>query len=212
MSRRSLRRLFVSLLVMIVAIAGLTVSGVLRPSWQAPGVPESALRDGDLIFVRGSSLRGLAVVLAGGDSSYSHVGLVRVEDGHAWVIHASPGEGAAHYVQKQTLADFLAGTQARRVGIYRLRDPGPGGTPAAAASAFAQAAWEAHAPFDDAFSLATVDALYCTELVWRAYLAGGTDLCDARPEPLSLPFMDEPIILPSALAACSRAYCVLELR
>lgn len=43
-------------------------------------------------------------------------------------------------------------------------------------------------PFDSGFDLATADRVYCTELIWRAYLDAGVDLSDQGLESFDFPF------------------------
>jgi hypothetical protein len=134
---------------------------------------------GDLIFRRGRSLVSRAVLAVDGGSEYSHVGLISIVDGKAWVLHAIPPEEPAQKggVIAEPLSVFLAPEKATAAGLYRVRTAG-------AAAAAERVAWgfvRAHIPFDSAFDLSTPNELYCTEMVWRAYREGGIDLAPPVP-------------------------------
>ena len=54
-------------------------------------------------------------------------------------------------------------------------------------------------PFDDRFNLESADRMYCTELVWRAYLKAGIDLVDGVFVRVQTPFGEGRYVLPSSL-------------
>jgi Permuted papain-like amidase enzyme, YaeF/YiiX, C92 family len=146
---------------------------------------------GDVIFRRGRSLVSRVVLAADGGSEYSHVGLVSMVDGKVWVLHAVPPEEPEQQggVVAEPLSAFLEPDKAAAAGLYRSRDAG-------AALAAERAAWRfvrARIPFDSSFDLSTPGELYCTEMVWRAYLEGGIDLAPPVPGPR------EKYLLPSRL-------------
>ncbi len=104
---------------------------------------------------------------------FGHVGIVAAgDDGALIVIHAGGDPARADgRVQEAELTAFLA--TAREAALYRPLADEAG---IAALIAYAAARAAADAPFDRRFSLETADALYCTELVWRALsLAVGKD-------------------------------------
>jgi uncharacterized protein YycO len=67
--------------------------------------------------------------------------------------------------------------------------------------------------FDIEFNLDTEDSMYCTELVWKAYLGenkNGIDLIANDFDFLTVPFIDqEQFILPSTIANSQLLYQVL---
>ena len=125
------------------------------------------LRPGDVIFRGRSGGWGeLGARLSDMDTRYGHVGVVAEDEGGGLsVIHASGDpltpEGR---VRRDPLEAFLS--RARRTGAYR-----PSLEPAQM-EAFLRRL-DGHVrdrtPFDPAYSLDTADALYCTEMVWRAW-------------------------------------------
>lgn len=159
-----------------------------------PGVDASAYdpalyRSGDILFVRGTSLRSRIVLFLDRTSDeYSHVGLVWMVDGVPYVVHAtpSPAEGApGGSVRIESLKEFLAPERVTQAAVFRLRDRSLRTADSAADIAVNFAA--KRVPFDHDFSLSSVDELYCTEMIWRAYRTAGMDLLDGHSEGLLLP-------------------------
>lgn len=135
----------------------------------------AAAQSGDVIFKDGGGVWGtLAARFSHNDDGYGHVGVVSLDgDGLLFVIHAGgdpvSGEGR---VQWSAFDQFLGASEA--AALYR---PAVETEAADAALAYLAAAAARNAPFDAAFSLDTEDALYCTELVWRAFSsAAGEDI------------------------------------
>lgn len=99
---------------------------------------------------------------------HGHVGIVaEVGARGVVVIHAggSPTRGEAR-VERSTWHDFVHG--AIRADIFRPRDAKAAQAAAAAAAMFVKQ----RLTFDSDFSLDTRNALYCTEMAWRALSAG----------------------------------------
>lgn len=138
-------------------------------------------RAGDVLFKSGDGFWGvMAARFSRENEGFGHVGLVVAgEDGALAVIHAGgdplAGDGR---VQRARLDDFL-----RRSTSAALYRPRLDEAALALALAYAEAALARNAPFDAAFSLDTDDALYCTELVWRALtVAAGEDAAPRKTE------------------------------
>jgi hypothetical protein len=60
--------------------------------------------------------------------------------------------------------------------VFRVEEASAPAAVGGKAAAVAQQFWRDALPFDHAFDLATPERLYCTELVWRAYMAARVDL------------------------------------
>lgn len=155
----------------------------------------SVFRTGDILFVRGTSWRSYVVVLLDkGNSDFSHVGLIRVEKGVPYVIHATPNpsEGPeSGSVISEALNEFLASKRITQAALYRLR--GDSGGVAEAATIIAEGYAARATPFDHEFSLSSAEKLYCTELIWLAYKRAGLNVLDRFSE-------RNAILLPSALS------------
>lgn len=169
-------------------------------------IDASAIRTGDLVFRRGRTWLSRAVVEADAGSRFSHVGLAVVDEGleggEVFVIHATPGDGStASGVVSEPLASYLSPSSAQDAAVLRVGRPD-----AARAAADRARTWARLAvPFDGAFEAGYDDAwdgaLYCTELVWKAYLHAGVDLLDGRFDTLDLPLGPDRYVLPSSLLA-----------
>lgn len=137
----------------------------------------AAAQPGDVLFKSGGGLWGrLAANFSSTDRRYGHVGLVAAgTDGYLMVIHAG-GDPASREgrVMREPLTHFLGASE--RAALYR---PALGEDALANLVSFAVREAERQTPFDSAFSLDSTDALYCTELIWRALSAASDG--DATP-------------------------------
>ncbi|MBN2069713.1 MAG: hypothetical protein JW739_08770 [Opitutales bacterium] len=161
------------------------------------------LSPGDVIFVRGQTLRGMAVRMADSGFGYSHVGIVAPAEQGPCIIHAAP---AADALLEQPVEAFLADPKISAVAVYRFSDTGV----AASAAELAEQFYREKLPFDDAFRKSTPQSLYCTELVWRAYLGSGINLCLDRFDEVATLFASEPVILPESLLHHSGMHCIFQ--
>ncbi len=120
-----------------------------------------ALQNGDVIFESARSDQALAILFAT-RSLYTHAGIIEKDaDGSLYVIQA------AQVVMKTPLAAFIRQSYGERITVMRL----PGLTPAVAAQVVAAAAALEGRPYDFFFRLAP-DQIYCSELVYDAFLNG----------------------------------------
>lgn len=167
----------------------------------------SEFRSGDILFRRGRSLLSRGVLSADGASDYSHVGLVSVAADQITVIHSVPAESTLQRggVVKESLAAFLAGDKASTAALYRPKTAGSGLIAARAADRFVSS----HYLFDSSFDLKSADELYCTELIWRAYLEAGVDLVGYEVGQSS---EEGKYLLPSDLQGSSHLYLVRRIQ
>lgn len=122
------------------------------------------LQPGDVVLRHGSGLwSSIFARLNSRDTRFSHAGIV-VRDGADWyVIHAEADDFGRNGTVRRDAWDVFAG-QARQLAVLRVRGAG-------AAERTAEAAATMHRdalPFDFSFDLTRLDAVYCSELVWRA--------------------------------------------
>lgn len=157
------------------------------------------LETGDLIFRRGQGIGSWAVLDNDPQSPYSHVGLVLRQNQKIWVVHTVPTSafGENDFARIDTLQTYLGKENATQAAVYRVQEEYR--LIAKSAAQIAQNFVHARVPFDSSFEVATSDKLYCTELVWRAYLYAGLNLTDGKLDTLDLPFADGQYILPSRL-------------
>lgn len=129
------------------------------------GVPAaSTLRTGDLIAHTSTSRQARAIAAATA-SPYTHVGMIRVHDGHAYVIEA------VGPVRVVPLASFIKRGKNRAYTIWR----DPRLTDAQRETLWRTAKRYRGRPYDSAFSFDN-DAIYCSELVHLAYQSVGLRL------------------------------------
>ncbi len=175
------------------------------------------LKNGDIVFRAGDTwLTNVAEQFAS-ELTYTHVGVITIEGRQAKVVHASIegnslAETLGNRVVEEPLADFLQRGNTTHAAVYRLKDdvakqvngkqadskhanaqlPANRQVSVDAISKSAAKVAKNYAkkatPFDAGFDLATADRVYCTELIWRAYLDAGVDLSDQGLERFDFPF------------------------
>jgi len=155
------------------------VAGLLPFSSPHDDLPSSdRIQSGDIVFIRGKSIRSAVVrLLEGGNSDYSHVGIIVLENGTFFIVHASPAPDATgDRVIKEPWDAIISPSRIAAAAVFRLTDPSKASRLGLQAAKVAQQFERDALPFDHDFDLMTRRKLYCTELVWRAYLATGIDL------------------------------------
>jgi len=116
------------------------------------------------VFRRGEGIfSDVARHFASTDKRYSHVGIIVQYHHQTHVIHSIHEESRGYNgVVIETLSDYLKDIQ--DWAIYRFKLPKEQQLKiAATALHYAQK----QIPFDPYFDLTTLDALYCTEFIWR---------------------------------------------
>lgn len=135
------------------------------------------LRNGDLLFRNGIGYES-HVVTGVSHGEYSHVGLA-YHDGTCWrVIHAVPGEnekGKPELLKCEPLSAFYRFDRAQSGGAARV---GCSDSVANAATLYALDCVNRNMLFDNDYDLNDSSKLYCTELVWLAFLAQDIDITD----------------------------------
>ena len=188
--------------VLVLGLAGVTLAVWLKPTpayQAAPLVIEAGgLQAGDLVFRRGESLTSRMVLTADPRSAYSHVGILYLGEDGPLVVHAIPGDDfdAPTPLRVEPLASFTEAASA--VGVHRLGEA-DAAVYAEDAARIALSYARDSVLFDVGFSLQSPEAMYCTELVWRAYREAGLDLVDGVFDDLRIPLGEGPYILPSSL-------------
>ena len=170
------KRIAVGLGVLVLAVAAWAVVSAVGSDEVSAVTPPAIerLRNGDLIFRSGVSVDSQLIKMFDPGSKYSHVGMIDVRDGNAYVVHIEPDERGDSKVRRDPLADFLAPRKADGFAVYHVL---PDDDQRARAAIQAALGYQARGVlFDRDFSLDTEDKMYCTELVWRAYLDAGLDL------------------------------------
>lgn len=160
------------IIVILLLIAIGVAAYFARP--QVPDVTYPKLETGDIVFRRENSFWGdIATSVSRRDGTYSHSGIIIMQNGKPFVIHAfADTDKKEAKVAMQPLAVFLQ--NASGVGYFRLNFP------EAIRADVAEKAMQYYrrkTPFDDKFSLYDDKAVYCTELVWASVKsASGYDI------------------------------------
>ncbi|MGM0567012.1 MAG: YiiX/YebB-like N1pC/P60 family cysteine hydrolase [Bacteroidota bacterium] len=155
--------------------------------------------DGDLILRRGKSFVSQLVLLGDKESQYSHIGIVIIRDNTPYVIHAVPGEAENNepeYVRMETIPEFLDVSKSADFAVYTLKNKYKGIGNKVAEKAYEY--YKEQIQFDSSFNLEDHSRLYCTELVWCAYLSADIKLTGTYDE-LKIPFYKGDFIYPSNL-------------
>ncbi|MEO6833105.1 MAG: hypothetical protein ABI378_11350 [Chitinophagaceae bacterium] len=125
------------------------------------------LRNGDIALRTGADV--ISVMLRGmnqQDKTYSHCGIVMIEDGCPFVYHSIGGEdNPDSHLQRDSATHFFSPISNERLGIARLPL-----TPVQIDSlhAIVRRYYAAGTPFDMDFDLKTNDKLYCAEFVYKS--------------------------------------------
>ena len=158
-----------------LAIALLTLALVLAASFlgredDSPSLSQisSSVRSGDVVLLEGTSIRGRIVQWLNSKSDFSHVGIVKVEDGKIFLIHADPLLGCV----QEEMHQLFARCRFRDALVLRPNDAAA----ALKAVAFCSQAVARHATFNDSFRYLQGSGYYCTELVLLAYDMAGARL------------------------------------
>lgn len=151
-------------------------------------------RSGDVVFRRGTGVEAKVVEAIDG-SGYTHVGILAGASPNWAVIHVEPEEeGGRGRVEEIPLAEFASTRKAIAMMVLR-----PTMHTAAATAAIAYARKQIGKPFDAQYQYSSDDALYCTELVGKAYGAAGEPILTPGAG-VTMIMMEENLILPETLA------------
>jgi uncharacterized protein YycO len=190
--------LLVPLLIMLIGTAyWVRSAGLAKITASHASINGESLRSGDIIFRRGPSVESQAVMTMDGGSTFSHVGIVSKENGATFIVHVVSGEGAPDVTRIEPIEDYLRSDRALAASAFRVVTDRPSQT--VTAVQFASEYAKRRVPFDNNFDLTSDDALYCTELVWRAYEKAGIDLVDGHFEGSSTSLIRGSVLWPSSL-------------
>ena len=165
------------------------------------------LQNGDLVLRRGISIESFAVVKAEKNSYFSHIGLIIMERGKPYVIHAEPGESPFKNdpVKKEPLRYFLQTGKASHFAIYRshLDQKGLNRVIAQARLFYLQ-----KCRFDNNYDLTTDHNLYCSELILKSYRQGNQSINSLlrQLEEVNIVLVRKKILMPGAFINSSLFY------
>lgn len=159
------------------------------------------LQAGDVLLTTGETGASRVVAaISGRKDPWTHAGIIAIgEAGAPVLIHATPSfvSGEANGVELIRLETFLEQAQVLTTGVFRVSNQAIAERAAAHAGQFV----DRGILFDHRFDLRSRADVYCTELVYRAYLDGGDlDLQGERPFVLQVFGSALQVILPDHLA------------
>ncbi|NNG28011.1 MAG: hypothetical protein HKM87_10825 [Ignavibacteriaceae bacterium] len=199
-----LRSLLVSVLLFTIILVFASYSFINSYSSSSiqnslSAVSKLNLQNGDLIFRRGTSIESQVVLLTDKESEYSHVGMIYKINGEAYVLHTVPKENDDDpgYIKFESIEEFLSERKAARVGIYRLIQNFS--EKINIASSYAYNCYIKNYRFDNNYDLESDKELYCTELIWKAYMQAGIDLVCNRLKEINIIVASRTLIMPSSI-------------
>lgn len=173
-------------------------------------VSEDLLREGDLIVRRGIAISSRVVERADKSMSYSHIGVLVLQNGKWCVIHCVPGEseetGGLEVMKCDSLALFLRDDRAEAAAIYRYD------TTAEFLASIADEALNMlpeKIVFDRSYDNEDTTQLYCTEFVDLLFRHQGIDLTQGRSH--SIPPFPQKVIYPSDILKNSKLKLVVKM-
>jgi len=144
-------------------------------------IPNEQLKAGDLVFRKGISVKSHAVMYADPEGIYSHVGIVVETDSFPMIVHVTPGErmknDTVDIIKMEKIEDFFSPQKAKSGAIMRFMDSVDYCSDAAK---HAVRLYRKDILFDFDYNLEDSTSMYCTELVWRAYLYSGRDITKGK--------------------------------
>ena len=134
---------------------------------------------GDLVFRTGNGLFSKLVLLGDPGAQYSHVGLLVHKNHQPYVVHAVSEEALHGYsrVRIEHLRRFIAPENAGKIALARVHTSRKIREQAVRVALQYQ---KSALAYDLLFDLSSERALYCSELIWRAYKKQGLDLMEGH--------------------------------
>ncbi len=172
---------------------------------QSVDLPQELFRNGDIVFRRGTGITSRIVLAADREGSYSHVGILKKENGKWHVIHAVPGEpdfkGDADRVKMETIEHFFEAGKAIRGAVMRVSKDL---IVACKAAKNALNLFLKRVPFDHSYNLNDTTEMYCTELIDYVYRKEGVDLPEGRISSINIPGLRGDYLLPNDIVQSKR--------
>lgn len=172
-------------------------------------IPISTLKDGDIVFRRGTGITSQVVLGADSKGVYSHIGIIKFIDNECCVIHSVPEEpdfeGDIDRVKIESINSFFSWKKASSGAIMRVKD-----IPeiAAKASEHAYFLFTQNVLFDHDYNIKDTTKMYCTELVDFVYKKEGVDLSEGRLNRINIPGFNGEYLFPSDIISNDKLYII----
>jgi hypothetical protein len=176
--------------------------------WTQASPDISKLHTGDLIFRYGRGFISEALMsLNQKEKKYSHAGIIKIENGNAFVYHAIGGqENESNKLRKDLLRDFCKPANAYSFGIYKLDISS---VQRETIDSLANYYFKFGLEFDTDFDLNTDSKMYCTEFVYKVFsiaLRNGNFLSSSSISGLKYIACDDLYINPHSILIYSHNY------
>ena len=152
-----------------------------------PEISISNFRSGDVAFRLGRTLESRAIAADGG---YSHVGIIIRKDSTLQVAHIEPSRNGSELTKYESLEQFFHPDNASSGAVMRIENLESTQLAVVENYLFSYK----NISFDHDYKLSDTTQMYCTELVYRAFLEIGIEITNVRHR---VPLAHEEVILPT---------------
>lgn len=152
-----------------------------------PEIPISNFHSGDVAFRLGRTIESRAIAADGG---YSHVGIIIRKDSTLQVAHIEPSRNGSELTKYESLEQFFHPDNASSGAVMRIENLKS--TQLAVVENYLFSC--KNISFDHDYKLSDTTLMYCTELVYRAFLEIGIEITNVRHR---VPLAQEEVILPT---------------
>uniref|UniRef100_UPI003FEF7241 YiiX/YebB-like N1pC/P60 family cysteine hydrolase n=1 Tax=Alloprevotella sp. TaxID=1872471 RepID=UPI003FEF7241 len=194
-----------------ILVAGLciTLAACNTRNKLACNIHPTDLREGDVIFRRGTSANSRMVTLLQG--FYSHVGIVADSSGKGdlRILHAVPDEpdfpGDHDRIKMDRLETYLSPKRAEAACLMRQNNA----QAAHQAACHALLLWKKGIRFDAQYNEQDTTEMYCTEFVAYVYKQAGIDIAGNKRDTIQTPWFSAKCLMPYHLQQCKKLKRVL---
>ena len=152
-----------------------------------PEIPISNFHSGDVALRLGRTIESRAIAADGG---YSHVGIIIRKDSTLQVAHIEPSRNGSELTKYESLEQFFHPDNASSGAVMRIENLES--TQLAVVENYLFSC--KNISFDHDYKLSDSTQMYCTELVYRAFLEIGIEITNVRHR---VPLAHEEVILPT---------------
>lgn len=192
-------------LFLILAVIFLFQHCATKPTPEITNIP---FQNGDLVFRKGVGMASRFITNTDKSGVYSHVGIMVSKNNDWYVVHAVPGEnkkGEPETIKMETPEVFFCRKRAKSGAVMRVIEPGSFGETAAK---LATSIFERGITFDHEYNLDDTLKMYCTELVWHAYMQAGIDITNAQRTQVNFAMFNGSYIFPSDIYNNDNLVCI----
>ena len=155
-----------------------------------PEIPISNFHSGDVAFRLGRTIESRAIAA---DGRYSHVGIIIRKDSTLQVAHIEPSRNGSELTKYESLEQFFHPDNASSGAVMRIENLDS--TQLAVVENYLFSC--KNISFDHDYKLSDTTQMYCTELIYRAFLEIGIEITNVRHR---VPLAQEEVILPADIS------------